>query len=150
MHCSIEVKVCAFCKKSFKSNITLEKHVANVHENEKKYEFCNICETMFVDLRNHIRKIHTRGTEKCILCGKGVSDLKAHQARIHGEINKKYECDICEHKSANKHALKMHSEAMHSNGENVKSINCPYCEKGYRHKKGLVDHIQKYHEKWTD
>ena len=126
--------------------------IIRIHDNRKKRELCNICDRMYVNLKDHNTKVHTNSAiekENCLLCGKDVSNLKAHQERIHGEINKNYQCDICGYKSANKHALKKHSEAMHTNVQFLKSLNCPYCEKSYKHKTGLVVHIQKYHEKGT-
>ena len=146
MHSSFEIKSCKVCNKSFKSGKNLEKHMAKVHDNGNRYELCNICEIMVVNLPNHIKNVHFSQKENCLLCGKDVSHLKSHLERIHGEINKLYQCEICGYRSLTKPELKKHSDAKHSTVQNLEFLTCFYCEKTYRTKKRLGDHIQKYHE----
>ena len=93
----------------------------------------------------HILRIHENVLEhQCDKCGKdfgSLSNLKRH-ASVHGDLEARYSCRLCEksyHQSAH---LTEHIKSVH---EGVKP-KCDQCGKEFYKKSNLKSHIENVHE----
>ena len=65
------VSVCQFCNKSFKNPSFLNVHIRRHHtgdNNEPKKEICPECGDLFVNLKEHIKRVHSGGEYKKFMC----------------------------------------------------------------------------------
>ena len=65
------VSVCQFCNKSFKNPTFLTVHIRRHHtgdNNEPKKEICPECGDLFVNLKEHIKRVHSGGEFKKFMC----------------------------------------------------------------------------------
>ena len=80
----------------------------------------------------------------CEICNAKIrqSSLKQHILKAHDE--KKFECGICNFRTADKRYLKIHISSQHLNGI-ADLYNCPICEKTFTLKGSLPKHIKIVH-----
>lgn len=113
------IKVCNECGKAFYSNAHLRRHMKS-HMGIKDFH-CSICGKSFAANRNlqqHIDIIHEKAGER------------------------PFACEECGKTFTRSNALKHHT-LLH-NGK--PTFQCDFCDKCYREKRNLQDHIKKAHE----
>ena len=118
----LEIYCCHLCHKFFKAEENMKRHISNIHEGKKDFQ-CNLCEN---------RKFP------------GKIDLKMHMLRIH-KVQEEQSCDICDQKFGKIEDLRNHL----TNDHNLTIFKCPKknCDKFYRAKGILKNHIETVHEK---
>ena len=119
------------CKKAFKKNKDLTKHMRVVH-GEKKFS-CSQCEwkfTAIADLNRHKKTHFAKPTVMselhCSICFKlflTKERLKLH-ARVHNDDKQKHDCKQCEKSYSFKHHLTRHIKQQH---EKIR-FNCATCQ----------------------
>jgi len=130
---------CHICGKVSKSELSLKRHIKNVHGNKNQSiekRKCSYCNKVFSDDKNlskHIHNIHENNEVSCHFCGKTFKSkyyLTEHIKKVHGE-NKRFQCEFpgCTVAVKSKHHLMDHVAAVH---ENMARYTCSVC--GKRHK----------------
>ena len=163
-------KACEICGKLFKHKDSLGSHMSIYHsvpegytkcesckENVPIAEFpshtcqefvCPVCDKAFKTfqmLKNHKRHVHMKSKELshyCSDCGlgfAGISSLKRHMI-IHQDTTP---CHLCGKKVR---CLKKHIEIMHTKDE-LRTVQCPECGKGFTGKAPLDKHRMSVHLK---
>ena len=147
MHKSIADVVCQICQKAFKSNSELAKHFRKMHQesSEERYNLCNVCDIMVIDLQNHNRRVHTPDMEKCLICGKDVFDLKIHEDRVHQGKNKHFQCEVCGQWKLTKYEMRIHKSLVHDKKPIQKVRKCQYCTKECKSKRTFLKHVEAKH-----
>ena len=91
---------CNICDKNFKTKNLLQKHLINIHDEEKgKMNKCDICyKVLKGSLKFHKNRVHQKKKpSNCESCGKSfpcVENLKRHIYTVH-EGHKDYKCESC-------------------------------------------------------
>lgn len=149
---------CSTCDKSFKTQITMKKHIHALHPDTisgavvLQYE-CYMCHEQCKSLpvlRRHIYK-HTRSRRHlCTLCGYMTAStyhFDMHMMRndhnLTGETVKPHRCDICGQAFSSKHTLAIHVTT-HSD---QRDCPCSICGKAFKNKKNLGQHMLTHGEK---
>jgi len=147
--------VCKVCDKTFKSTISLKKHV-QTHMHLLRLE-CDQCEKVFKSkgalskhkYYNHGPLSKTIKKAKCEMCGKMMKNeeqLQKHIKYIHDpeHLMPPAKCSQCGLVSKNKYMLKLHEQGVH--GE--KAFKCPLCpNESFRRRDVLQDHCMYHHIK---
>ena len=109
---------CELCNKLFSRIFTLNRHIAVVHEKQKKYQ-CHICNKCFgrqVHVQLHIDSVHDKlKPHKCSLCAKSFSskgNVNKHIDMAHKNL-RPHVCQICNKRFNTKQVLKTHIECVH-------------------------------------
>ena len=80
---------CEICGASFFRKTCLSIHTQRLHSSIDKKEICNFCGESFVDLKTHVKRVHTSSQRKpCNFCGKTFSsnnELNRHFATFHND-----------------------------------------------------------------
>ncbi|XP_067635466.1 uncharacterized protein [Eurosta solidaginis] len=137
------VYTCEVCKKKYKTQFLLTKHIRIRHTKEKpnrnlKQHFCNICNKGFrntYELKIHEQSKHTgERSHLCSACGK--SFLLPRHLRMHRLNNcedRPYVCPYCPLRYTNNPALVKHKETH----EGIKRQPCDICGKNI-----VVSHLK--------
>jgi len=117
----LEIYCCHLCHKFFKAEENMKRHISNIHEGKKDFQ-CT----------------------QCVKAFPGKIDLKMHMLRIH-KVQEDQSCDICDQKFGKIEDLRNHL----TNDHNLTIFKCPKtnCDKFYRAKGILKNHIETVHEK---
>ncbi|KAK3867175.1 hypothetical protein Pcinc_027342 [Petrolisthes cinctipes] len=107
---------CTECGKTYNAKY-IEKHIANMHENLKKYS-CNFCSMKY--------NLETA--------------LKSHIFYEHR--NNKWWCEVCQVEFDRYHQLRQHRTYVHS----TKVYPCRECERSFKRKGDLTEHIKRRHQ----
>jgi KRAB domain-containing zinc finger protein len=147
----IEEVACHICQKVFLNPQKLRLH-AKYHQKTLK---CHHCSKTFAHrcyLKKHLEFHKNPEMFKCKICGnffKSAIYLHNH-AKIHDENRiKKFECDLCEHKSFDKSGIKYHMK--HHSKFNKKLRKNPYvkrcskCSRTFLNEETFVKHLRKFH-----
>jgi KRAB domain-containing zinc finger protein len=142
---------CTFkCRKYFLTEAEREKHIDSAHErySAREQEECIYCNKLYFgkrSLRMHIDNCHTERKIQCSVLGCAQyflteTLLDAHFEQLHRkkEENKKYQCELCEYRTAYKGHLRSHMEHKHQ----TKNKRCPECKKMYRSHHALLNHLK--------
>ncbi|VEN35903.1 unnamed protein product [Callosobruchus maculatus] len=158
---------CIYCNKTFKVKQGLDDHIVKRHPDfiasvSSKIHECTQCTyrtTISLYIRRHLITNHpevagNRILSRCIYCNKtfksklGLDDhiVKRHPDFIASVSSKIYECTQCTYKTTgssniSRHLIRKHSEVA---GNRILS-RCIYCNKTFKSKLGLDDHIVKRH-----
>ncbi|XP_048002936.1 uncharacterized protein LOC125239408 [Leguminivora glycinivorella] len=140
---------CGVCGMTFLYESQLKKHMY-VHTGEKPYK-CETCEKAFnsaYSLRTH-KLIHANLKPfKCTYCPYACRDSSTLRKHKDGHLGKvhHYNCSICNASYGKRAALKVHIAEQHFNID-MKIMECDACGQKFKHRRGLVIHIQTIHEK---
>ncbi|VEN35911.1 unnamed protein product [Callosobruchus maculatus] len=158
---------CIYCSKTFKSKPELDDHIIQIHPDfiasvsSKIYE-CILCtyKTTYVKcLGNHLTIKHpeifrNRILTRCIHCNKTFKSkptlddhiLKTHPDFIASVSSKIHKCTQCPYKTTRSPNIRQHLITNHPKvaGNRILS-RCIYCNKTFKSKPGLDDHIEKRH-----
>ena len=144
------VPLCHVCGKTFKTNFSVNTHVAAVHE--KKMFKCSACEKSFKStqyLQVHFESVHEgKKRFECSLCGRKYAakhKLEHHIASIHEGI-KPHLCPLCGHAFVQANNLKKHIAMVH---EGKRPYSCDACDKTYKMKLHLKNHKARAHDEKT-
>lgn len=148
---------CDVCNKVLCNKYSLEKHIANMHSEEKKRRMmsgyrgadkrfhcpeCSFSALRKFKLLNHLR-VHTG--EKpfhCEVCGNNFSqktNLKMHM-RTHSD-RKEFICDTCGKQFRHKQNYKRHQNVH----DNIKDFTCSICNKSLKSPETLKSHMDRHY-----
>ena len=115
---------CPLCPKKFSSGRTLSDHHKQVHDKTNHIP-CPHAPCQFTSFQPYVLKQHI---------------LKKHTKTV------KYECDECSFSTYSGHkAVRMHKKKMHNVGKDLRPFQCSECEKNYKSKGNLADHLFEVH-----
>ena len=125
---------CKICKKTYKSEDVLQKHLASTHR-EIKYpgSECPFKASRKGILKNHLQFIHEGICEDCTICDTKHAtkhNLKLHIETKHDKI--KHTCSQCSYQGSSKYLLSSHIQHMHTNFKEL--YRCNQCENEYASK----------------
>ncbi|VEN35909.1 unnamed protein product [Callosobruchus maculatus] len=158
---------CIYCNKTFKTKLGLDDHILKRHLNfiasvSSKIHECTQCTyktTKSSNIRQHLITNHPEVTgnrilSRCIYCNKtfkskqGLDDhiVKRHPDTIESVSSKIHECTQCTYKTTKSSNIRQHLITNHPEvtGNRILS-RCIYCNKTFKSKQGLDDHIVKRH-----
>lgn len=135
---------CQTCLIGFMQKKTYQTHLNTKHSEELGEYRCPICETIIssVDSFTAHYKRHMRRYE-CSICKKRTTDLKVmhqHYYSTHEISLKQYKCNIC-----GKISTSIDTHRYHKDSHKAR-VECPDCDKTFRHRAGLMNHRLAVHE----
>ncbi|KAG4071036.1 hypothetical protein HA402_001473 [Bradysia odoriphaga] len=144
---SSETFTCDHCDRIYRSKFKLETHLRHVHRPSGN-DVCEICGRTFKhmeSLKNHKELEHSTtppAKVQCDICGTWVKHLR-HHLKTHEDMQdaKVLSCPICKKKVKGKRLLGMHMQGSHAE----KKHQCTYCDKAFRIRKILQEHIAALH-----
>jgi len=141
--CSVKRKheslPCRECGTLLGNRTSLLRHLKRAHSIIEKVivlRECSFCSEKVEDLSGHYMQFHKNEQMSCQFCGKAFlnpTKFKCHVDLKHKRINKGF-CAICEKEFNN---LLRHNRQCH----NKKTYPCEHCEKVFKHKATLNDHM---------
>ena len=150
---------CNHCKKVYKKEANLDKHVQYQHDapsgsQEKRCYSCKHCKDLFSvkrELMRHMAKKHQDGERKfiCDICRasyKRQGNLDNHQQVSHcleKENNNIKLCSICSKSYTGMQSLNCHIRRIHGNDQ--KSVICSDCGKYFKYQHCLTSHVRNVH-----
>ena len=166
--------LCQQCPETFFSTAKLNVHFSRKHGTGRKAlkEYvCKKCDFTCIGPRiyaAHMFEIHGKVVSKfeiikCSTCAqtfRAASFYIQHHQEVHGSLPREYMdkqlfmCDQCSFVSIAKRSLDSHLVAVHKSGnaKNWKPVNakCSYCEKVFKNRGNLKEHILTKHENRRD
>uniref|UniRef100_A0A336K7P1 CSON004477 protein n=1 Tax=Culicoides sonorensis TaxID=179676 RepID=A0A336K7P1_CULSO len=136
---------CEFCNKIFYRERNLNTHLKIVHLNREKTLACHICGKAFAQkksLDSHLFVHNDDRTFKCPKCpfsAKCQKTLSGHIKHIHSTEDP-VNCEVCGQKVKSLYRLKKHMR-LHTGPD----LNCEFCDKTYKCRKSLQNHIDTIH-----
>ncbi|VEN44462.1 unnamed protein product [Callosobruchus maculatus] len=162
---------CMYCNKTFKSKTTLDDHIIKTHPDftasvSSKIHECTQCTyktTKSSSIRRHLITNHpeiagNRILNSCIHCNKtfaGKLSLDDHIIKTHPDFiasvsSKIHECTQCTYKTTYSTNIRQHLITYHPElAGNRILTRCMYCNKTFKSKTTLDDHIIKIHPDFT-
>ncbi|KAJ8922309.1 hypothetical protein NQ315_004251 [Exocentrus adspersus] len=134
---------CPVCGKDFKSSTDLRRHA---YTHMEKTFACDLCHKTYASMRqlDHHKKLKHLKTYMChcSFCGKAVDNITALKMHVNHVHLKKYSyfCKECGKGFSNKTNCDKHFLVKHK-GINIE-YRCEFCDKSYKCKSSLTDHIQ--------
>ena len=145
--------ICDQCSRPFTDTDLLNRHIANVHADEKRFN-CSLCSKGFGVKSNfnaHMSKVHGAKLP-CEFCGKVLFDVKSLRSHVmskHKREDCPFQCEICQKKFSRKTYLIRHVTDVHKHDGSGEILHCSQCDEKtatiFRHRILLDDHIKKRH-----
>ncbi|XP_066144686.1 zinc finger protein OZF-like isoform X2 [Euwallacea fornicatus] len=146
MHTNIKAFCCNLCGKNFRLNMSLTRHISEVHEGVRKFK-CDVCEKQFKNkwsLDEHSNIHLDRRPYVCDVCGKAFKQKASLYIHTQYHSNQhSFECNICHQKFHRKHNVKLHILS-HTQ---QKRFNCESCGAQFGTKRGWSRHCGKCQKK---
>ncbi|XP_031629858.1 zinc finger protein 729-like isoform X2 [Contarinia nasturtii] len=126
--------VCDLCGRVSSTIVMHKYHVRSDHEVHERLQ-CDICKEWYKNkenLRSHMRSIHVEGPQKCTICGRISTNMKAlsKHKKIHLEGSKeRFKCIVCGKGFRDRTKLKEHSY-IHTGVTDA--YVCQFCGKAFR------------------
>ncbi|XP_018328919.1 zinc finger protein Xfin-like isoform X2 [Agrilus planipennis] len=145
-HQSLKPYVCEQCGRSYSQTSHLWQHM-RFHQGIKPFacphEGCEARYTIRPDLKDHIRKVHTRERPfKCAVCNKCfLTGSVYYQHRLIHTNDRRYGCDICEKRFFRADALNNHRR-IHTD---ERPFPCEICGREFRQKGDRNKHVRTQH-----
>nr|CAI5856721.1 unnamed protein product [Callosobruchus analis] len=146
---------CTYCNKTFKFKQALDDHIIEIHPDfiacvSRKVHECKKCTYKTVStslLKRHMVK-HPDIADRCIYCNmifvrkRALDDhiVRKHPDFIASASSKVHECTECTYKTISTTLLKQHMAKHLDTG-----VRCTYCNKTFKFKRALDDHIIEIH-----
>ena len=152
-----ERRSCHICYKIFSSEKTMKNHIQIVHENKGDY-LCDECGRIFgsqIALEYHLSNHHENGQWMCKLCLKSFNLKHSHNVHVknvHGM--KTFECKICSKSFKRLSNLVRHKKYVHGvyrsffildESPDILYYYCDLCSFKTRYTKNLRKHIETIH-----
>ena len=152
---------CPFCKKKFESKYRLQDHI-DAYSEENKYS-CEECSRKFptnFTKQRHITEVHGEQKTKylCDLSDSQFSserNLKKHKDNCHNDSTVEYSCDLCDSKFKRNDNLNQHLKEVHDidrSKQIFRGINdqgeyfpCLECDSVFKRKYRLDRHVTAVH-----
>ncbi|XP_044731663.1 zinc finger protein OZF-like [Chrysoperla carnea] len=141
---------CQRCDKSFQDKRDLKSHNKEAHSQIEKYVACHVCGKSVCkkNLSTHLAIHKERDKIPCDLCSNtfiSQSTLSAHIKNVHRDPTesapRNHLCSICGHAMRTAPELRRHL-LIHTN---ERPYACDQCDKTYRIKENLTEHIKAAH-----
>ena len=164
--------LCEQCPAIFFNKQSLKHHILKSHVNGSKISkqtTCEKCKITFSGRRSyaaHCKKFHDKivSSFKLVKCNSCDEEFKApnlyiqHHQKNHGSLPPEYvgknlfDCDHCQFTAISQTSLSAHMVNVHKQGDKswIKDKNCPHCEKVFKHRVNLKEHILSKHENKKD
>ena len=132
------LKMCNVCDKRVANNAT--------HRKQHSIAFCQLCENVFHKNQFPQHKAICDLSQRKLQCPRCDyetpfhSTLTKHKAKCHGP-RPTYPCDQCEETFSSLSRLGNHKIGNHGN-----RFNCNQCDKSYKNRKHLVEHVKNKHK----
>ncbi|GJQ66249.1 putative metal ion binding protein [Trypoxylus dichotomus] len=145
-HQSLKPYVCEICKRCYSQTSHLWQHM-RFHQGIKPFacphEGCEARYTIRPDLKDHIRKVHTRERPfKCSVCDKCfLTGSVYYQHRLIHTNDRRYGCDICQKRFFRADALNNHRR-IHTD---ERPYPCDICGRQFRQKGDRNKHVRTQH-----
>ncbi|XP_044729788.1 zinc finger protein 879 [Chrysoperla carnea] len=145
-HQSLKPFVCDQCGRSYSQTSHLWQHM-RFHQGIKPFacphEGCEARYTIRPDLKDHIRKVHTRERPfRCAVCGKCfLTGSVYYQHRLIHNNDRRYGCDMCGKRFFRADALNNHRR-IHTD---ERPFPCPVCGREFRQKGDRNKHHRTQH-----
>ncbi|GAB0100538.1 hypothetical protein DMENIID0001_165900 [Sergentomyia squamirostris] len=129
---------CEKCKKNFKSQLMLDKHLKTIH----REWLCTDCGQVIKKMSQaaHMKHHHNPKSQECPTCGKvlkNIATLKRHVKFVHGpKIVRNFNCPHCDMKFISSQTKKYHVAREHTK----KPLYTCHCGEGF-----LYHHVYKRH-----
>ncbi|VEN35908.1 unnamed protein product [Callosobruchus maculatus] len=158
---------CIFCNKTFKRKLVLDNHIIKIHPDfiasvSSKIHECTRCTyktTISTHIRQHLITNHPEVAgnailSRCMYCNKTFTRkttlddhiIKTHPDFIASVSSKIHECTQCTYKSTKSTNIRQHLITNHHEiADNRILSRCIYCNKTFKSKPGLGDHIIQIH-----
>lgn len=138
---------CALCGKTFSTKFLLGRHQQAIHDKITNYT-CSICGKSFFYLKSWSlhEKRHFERQEKCSECGKlffGQMDLRRHIKLVHTAPDIECKYPDCGRKFHLNRDLKLHIKTRH---ENLRPFSCKHCQMTFKASGSLHRHINSIHK----
>lgn len=137
---------CEHCKKKFRNENTLKRHLQKSHPElhpQPEYHICGICDKVFLmkeNLELHLGSHVKAEKYRCVYCFKTFSYqmlLDQHEKCHHSEVDSVYKCFLCEMEFANRYRLQMHMKTHTKTKEYI----CHQCGKGFLRFNSIKRHV---------
>ncbi|XP_050297269.1 zinc finger protein 62 homolog isoform X2 [Anthonomus grandis grandis] len=145
-HKSLKPYVCDTCGRSYSQTSHLWQHM-RFHQGIKPFacphEGCDARYTIRPDLKDHIRKVHTRERPfKCNVCNKSfLTGSVYYQHRLIHTNDRRYGCEICHKRFFRADALNNHKR-IHTD---ERPYACKVCGREFRQKGDRNKHVKTQH-----
>ncbi|CAH0551820.1 unnamed protein product [Brassicogethes aeneus] len=145
-HKSLKPYVCDTCGRSYSQTSHLWQHM-RFHQGIKPFacphEGCEARYTIRPDLKDHIRKVHTRERPfKCTVCNKCfLTGSVYYQHRLIHTNDRRYGCDVCQKRFFRADALNNHKR-IHTD---ERPYPCGVCGREFRQKGDRNKHFRTQH-----
>ena len=104
---------CQLCPMTFTKSWMLKRHIAAVHEQERKFN-CAICSFKAKRLAHIADHMNIHNQVMVLTCDKcGFRTLRKRELRDHKCRVRNFQCDFCDLKTVTKDALRMHINRVH-------------------------------------
>ncbi|XP_050313885.1 zinc finger protein ZFP2-like [Anthonomus grandis grandis] len=146
IHKNLKPYICDTCGKSYSQSSHLWQHM-RFHQGIKPFacthEGCDARYTIRPDLKDHIRKVHTRERPfKCNVCRKTfLTGSVYYQHRLIHTNDRRYSCEICHKKFFRADALNNHKR-IHTD---ERPFACSVCGRQFRQKGDCKKHVKTQH-----
>ena len=168
----MEKFLCEQCPAIYFNKQSLKAHILKSHVNGSKISkqtTCKKCKISFSGRRSyaaHCKEFHDKivSSFKLVKCNSCDEEFKApnlyiqHHQKNHGSLppeyvgKKLFACDHCQFIAISQPSLNAHMVNVHKQGDKswIKDKNCPHCEKVFKHRVNLQEHILSIHENRRD
>ena len=134
---------CDECEKKFSNPNSLQVHINTCHKGQRA--ICQYCSKEVSYLKGHIAQHHEQEKKfSCNKCEKSFQSkylLRRHSEVVHEGL-KNYKCDKCSKTFSDAGNMRKHIACVH---ENLKPYQCDDCGKAYGQSNDLRRHIKKFH-----
>lgn len=132
---------CAICNKKISSKRDLREHIDIKHYGQS-YS-CDICGRRYLSKKGYAvhKKEHEFGKLACVHCGKTFTTrwgLREHIESTH--YGRSFTCDICGQFYSSRRGFTLHKK-----NHKLEKVSCAICEKTFKNKELITEHIRCIH-----
>ncbi|XP_060809248.1 zinc finger protein 16-like [Amyelois transitella] len=135
---------CVGCEKHYRTFGHLLVH-SNRHHKGCSQLLCEICGQHFrypQNLRDHVKKQHSKATVICNLCGETLTNMNRMRTHMQNYHNKRYKCFKCPILFETHYRRSRHMIDEHKTRDEVK---CQHCSKTFVFRSAMMRHVRETH-----